>query len=161
MGLRPVARTVLGRQEMNAQQTSRPAPPRPRARATGNIVVADDDPDLRELVGAVLRADGHRVTEVKNGEALLDHLAAALAAPHRVWPPDLVITDIRMPGLSGLDVVAGLRRRSWSLPFIVITAAHDGEALAAASRCGVLCVLPKPFRVTLLSAIVRGALAHG
>ena len=146
---------------MTEPQTSKVTSPRLRARITGNIVVADDDPDVRELVGLALRREGHRVTELRTGEALLEHIGSALAAPQRVWPPDLVITDLRMPGLSGLDVALGLRRRSWSLPFIVITAAHDGDALAAACRCGVLCILPKPFRVNLLSDIVRGALAHG
>jgi DNA-binding response OmpR family regulator len=130
----------------------------PHPRPGGNILLADDDPDIRELVGHALRADGHRVVEVPTGEALLARIASALVSPRHVWPPDLVITDVRMPGISGVDVLAGLRRRAWSLPFVIITASHDGELLATAARFGALCVLPKPFRMSFLAAIVRGAI---
>jgi DNA-binding response OmpR family regulator len=133
--------------------------PVPSARRAGNVLLADDDPDIRELVGNALRAEGHRVVEVTSGEALLEHLASALVTPRRIWPPDLVITDVCMRGLSGVSVLAGLRKHAWTIPFVIITASREGEHLAAASRFGALCVLPKPFRMSFLASVVRGALS--
>jgi len=77
------------------------------------ILVVDDDPTVLEVVARYLRRDGHRVIERSNGT---DGLAAALAEH-----PDLVVLDLMMPGLDGLQVCRDLRRTSM-VPVIMLTA---------------------------------------
>ena len=86
------------------------------------ILVADDDTDIRDLVTFKLEQAGFKVTAVDNG------LAALTAA--RDQPPDLMVLDVMMPGMSGIDVCQELRRDSTTaaLPIILLTArAQEGD----------------------------------
>jgi two-component system phosphate regulon response regulator PhoB len=86
------------------------------------ILVADDDMDIRDLVAFKLEQAGFDVTAVDNG------LAALTAA--RLEPPDLVVLDVMMPGMSGIDVCRELRndRSTSGLPIILLTArAQEGD----------------------------------
>jgi DNA-binding response OmpR family regulator len=86
------------------------------------ILVADDDTDIRDLVMFKLEQAGFEVTAVDNG------LAALTAA--RDAPPDLVVLDVMMPGMSGIDVCQELRRDpdTANLPIILLTArAQEGD----------------------------------
>jgi two-component system phosphate regulon response regulator PhoB len=86
------------------------------------ILVADDDTDIRDLVTFKLEQAGFKVTAVDNG------LAALTAA--RDEPPDLMVLDVMMPGMSGIDVCQELRRDSTTaaLPIILLTArAQEGD----------------------------------
>ncbi len=104
------------------------------------ILVAEDNPDLRRLLVAAL-ADSCEVEEAENGYQLLEH---ATGDPK----PDLIISDIRMPGLSGLEVLAGLRGPyrpdGWRTPAILITAFGDRETHAAAEQLSAV-IFDKPF----------------
>src|SRR3712207_1709588 len=86
------------------------------------ILVADDDPDIRDLVAFKLEQAGYDVAAVDDGPAAL---AAARSAP-----PDLVVLDVMMPGLSGIDVCRELRAdpATRGLPVILLTArAQEGD----------------------------------
>jgi DNA-binding NtrC family response regulator len=70
-------------------------------------------------------------------------------------PLDLIITDVRMHGVTGLEILAGLRENDWSTPVILMTAFGDAELHAEAMRLGALAVLDKPFELDALRTLVR------
>ena len=117
------------------------------------VFVAEDQPEMRALIARMLRQDGYEVIEAGDGPALIDSLVRSIVDEARM--PDLIITDIRMPGASGLDVVARLRRSDWSTPIIFITAFGDHQAHAEAKRLGAVGCLDKPFDLDELRSMVR------
>jgi CheY-like chemotaxis protein len=123
-----------------------------------NILVADDDEDVRALVAQTLRADGHRVVEACDGAELIERLRDALA--DLADRPDVVVTDVRMPKLSGLGVLAELRRSHWDLPVVLITVMADESVGTIARRLGAVGVLKKPLDVdNLRTAVVNAGIA--
>jgi two-component system, response regulator, stage 0 sporulation protein F len=121
------------------------------------VLVADDDEDLRALVAESLRADGCRVIEARDGAELLEHLRAALDSSRT--PPDVVVTDVLMPKLSGLGVLDALRRAQWNVPVILMTVMGDGSVHTLARRLGAVCVLRKPLDIDNLRTAVLNASA--
>jgi len=123
-----------------------------------NILVADDDDDVRALVAGTLRADGHRVVEACDGADLVEHLRDAL---DDVTPrPDVIVTDVRMPKLSGLGVLQELRRSHWNVPVILITVLADESVRTVARRLGAVGVLKKPLEIdNLRTAVLNAGLA--
>ena len=116
------------------------------------IVVAEDDDDFRELVVEALRADGYEVIEESDGGRLLVRIAALYRQP--VAPIDLIVSDVRMPVCSGLDVLKAVRKAHWSTPVILMTGFGDGDLRASASHFGAV-LLEKPFDATALTEKVR------
>jgi CheY-like chemotaxis protein len=107
------------------------------------VLLADDDLEFRHLLSGELRQAGYAVTEVGSGSDLLDRLASDLiesAEPQF----DLLVSDVRMPGWSGLEVVVGLRRAGLGLPVVLITAFGDPKTHRAADKLGAV-LLDKPF----------------
>jgi CheY-like chemotaxis protein len=84
------------------------------------ILVAEDQPDLRRLLGTALRRDGHEVVEARDGAELLEALASTLIEPVTA-PFDLVVCEQTLPGMPGLNVLAGLRSRDHTTPFVLVT----------------------------------------
>lgn len=84
-------------------------------RSTQRILIADDDPTIRTLLRRVLEAKGYTVETATDGRAALETIAAS--------PPDLLITDLIMPGLTGWSVLARARRQAPVLPIIIISGA--------------------------------------
>ena len=107
------------------------------------VLVAEDDRELRRLIVQALEKDGHDVESVGSGPELLHRLGTASLSRHRGLP-DLVVTDIRMPGLSGLEVLSGVRELAWTTPAILMTAFGDDEVAAAAHRLDAM-LFHKPF----------------
>jgi CheY-like chemotaxis protein len=118
------------------------------------VFLAEDDPELRELLARRLRRLGCDVIELRSGSELLEQLKGAPVLD----PPDLVISDQRMPGATGLDVLSTLRATGVSAPFVLITAFGDPELHAEARRRGAAAVFDKPFELDDLCAMVRGLL---
>jgi CheY-like chemotaxis protein len=118
------------------------------------VFLAEDDAELRTLLARRLRKLGCDVVELRNGVELLEQLAGAPGLD----PPDLVISDHRMPGTTGLDVLGQLRARDSLTPFVLITAFGDAETHAQARRDGAAAILDKPFEIDDLCALVRGLL---
>ncbi|HZR84039.1 MAG TPA: response regulator [Candidatus Binatia bacterium] len=128
-------------------------------RASTPILLAEDDPVLRRLVGDTLRGEGHEVVEAADGVELLERLEAAMAAGQRGNAPiSLVVTDVRMPGLSGLDVLSILRCGHWTTPVILLTAFPEPDVRLAAEELAATAVLEKPVDLEALRAAVRRAL---
>lgn len=124
------------------------------ARAAPLILVAEDDAALRAFLVQVLRRDGYEVVEAGDGAAALDRIGLSRPGSGEPRMPDMLITDVRMPGLTGLEVLAGLRRADWATPVILITAFGDWRTLAEASRLGAAAVFAKPFDVDDLRTAV-------
>jgi len=123
------------------------------------VLLADDDPDLRALLSAALEADGHDVTTAANGREALDVIAPILFAEETARAPDVIVTDVRMPGVNGLSLVAGLRACGCVTPIIVISAFEGGSLRERAEDVGATAVFAKPFEVDDFRTAVMN-LAH-
>ena len=104
-----------------------------------NILVADDDPDIREMLAFRLERSGFRVSACADGPAALAAVADEV--------PDLVILDLNMPGMSGLDVCRALRRdpSSSAVPVVMLTARTQESDVEASFAAGADDYIPKPF----------------
>jgi CheY-like chemotaxis protein len=122
------------------------------------VVVADDDDDLRALVVATLRANDYEVIEARDGGELLEILERTTDASSR---PDVIVTDVKMPLLSGLGVLSAMRRARLSIPVVVMTAYSHDSVRTVARRLGAVGVVHKPFDVDdLLTAVMNAPIAH-
>jgi CheY-like chemotaxis protein len=119
------------------------------------VLVAEDDDAMRALLEEALERRGYLVETAATGDALLRRVAHSVHRLTSAPLPDLLITDVRMPGRSGLDVVAALRAADAWLPVIVITAFGDAPTHARARRLGAALVLEKPFELEELCRIAR------
>jgi two-component system response regulator FixJ len=116
--------------------------------APERIVVVDDDDAVRDSLEALLMAEGFEVTAFASATAFLQ---ADLAA-------GCVITDMRMPEMSGLELLAALSRRADAPPVIMITGHGDVPLAVRAMRLGAVDFIEKPFEPGVLLARVRDAL---
>jgi two-component system response regulator AtoC len=117
------------------------------------VLVAEDDPEMRRLVAALLRRAGHQVVEASNGMDILDQMES-ITQQENALPFDVIVSDIDMPGLSGLDVLAALRCSRWTTPVVLITALGDQETRAEACELGAMAVLNKPLDPEALRSVV-------
>ncbi|MCL2309366.1 MAG: sigma 54-interacting transcriptional regulator [Proteobacteria bacterium] len=101
------------------------------------ILLVDDDTDLLKLIGLRLSSAGYRVRTAESGERALTMID--------VTPPSLVITDLRMPGMDGMQLFDSLHRRHPTLPVIILTAHGTIPEAVAATERGVFGFLTKPF----------------
>jgi|SRR6185295_15297592 len=102
------------------------------------ILVTDDNKTCRDSIQKILEREGH----VVEGAADVDHALEAVS--RRDF--DLIVCDYRMPGKSGLDLLAELKRNNSTIPVLMISAFADPETEAAARRLGAEDLLRKPFR---------------
>jgi DNA-binding response OmpR family regulator len=133
----------------NAEIKSRPLAP-------ARLLLAEDDLELRDLLAYVLRADGHEVVEARDGNELLEILAECMQRGGE--PFSLVVSDVRMPGLTAFDVLSRLQRALTDTPVILITAFGDQTTHLRATRMGVQRVFDKPFDFDDLRAAVHETL---
>ncbi len=104
---------------------------------SGELLLVDDDPDLLKLISLRLTSAGYRVRTADSGETAL----AALA----VMRPSAVITDLRMPGIDGMQLFDAIHRQDPALPVIILTAHGTIPDAVAATQRGVFGFLTKPF----------------
>jgi two-component system nitrogen regulation response regulator GlnG len=113
------------------------------------VWVVDDDESIRWVLEKALSRAGVTVRSFAGSAELLDALARET--------PDALISDIRMPGIDGLELLARLQREHPALPIIITTAHSDLDAAVMAYRGGAFEYLPKPFDVDAVVALVRRA----
>jgi DNA-binding response OmpR family regulator len=99
---------------------------------------------LRSLVAAALREDGYEVVESEDGGRLLVQIAGAYAGLGREIICDMIVSDIRMPVCSGIQILEGLRKAHWTTPVILITG-FGNEATRRHAESLRAIVLDKPF----------------
>jgi two-component system nitrogen regulation response regulator GlnG len=116
------------------------------------IWIADDDESIRFVLGEALREAGRNVRAFSDAAALL--VAVGLSTP------DVIMTDIRMPGTGGLQLLEQLKSRGVAAPVIVMSAYTDVASTAAAYRKGAFDYMPKPFDLDEAVAAVERALAE-
>lgn len=117
------------------------------------ILIIDDEEPVRALLRTMLEAAGHQVAEAPDGRQGL--------ALYRAHPVDLVITDLHMPELNGLDLILELTRAFLHVKVIAISGAHDPElSFDRAKLLGARRTLQKPFGMDALLKIVDYELAH-
>ena len=116
------------------------------------VWVADDDNAIRWVAEKALSRDGIEVVSFGRAEALLERLAGTC--------PDAVISDIRMPGIDGMELLARIHRAHPGLPVIITTAHSDLDSAVAAYEGGAFEYLPKPFDIDELVAVTRRAINH-
>jgi DNA-binding NtrC family response regulator len=123
------------------------------------LLLAEDDDDVRWSLTEILQTEGFEVIAVSSGSALLEHLGSAFLFEQRNTPPDVIVSDVRMPGVSGLTVLEGVRQRGWSIPVVLITAFGDDELRARASRLDAT-LLSKPLDLNELQAALARAMEN-
>ncbi|MDB4948653.1 MAG: transcriptional regulatory protein GlrR [Gemmatimonadetes bacterium] len=119
---------------------------------SGSILVVDDDPEILRLAERFLAGEGHQVATAPNVPAALERLAYA--------DYDLVVTDLLLPGASGLDLLLEVRSRAPSTRLILMTGHGDLTAAADAVVHGIDRLLLKPFTLKDLRGAVMGSLAR-
>lgn len=120
------------------------------------VLLAEDDANMRRLIARALRQEDCEILEAADGAQLVRMLAIHVLDSSDDHPTvDLIISDVRMPGANGLDVLAALRRRDTTTPAILITAFGDPDTHLEAHRLGAVLVLNKPFEMDDLRVVVR------
>ncbi len=116
---------------------------------SSRILVVDDDVALAEMIGIVLEAEGFAVSECADG-------AKAVEVFHQV-APDLVLLDLMLPGMDGIEICRLIRRVS-DVPIVMLTARSDTTDVVAGLEAGADDYVPKPFKPKELVARVRARL---
>lgn len=102
------------------------------------ILVIDDSPTLRKLLRFYLKKKGYSVHEAHNGKVGLDYIAREAF--------DLIILDMNMPVMNGLEVLETLKREGFSVPILILSADKEEESKAAGIAFGASYYLTKPFK---------------
>jgi Nif-specific regulatory protein len=114
------------------------------------ILVADDEQNLRRVLAALLRRDGHEVVQAANGHEAIERLADV----------DVVITDLRMPGADGMEVLRTASRNHPHVPVIMITAYGSVGQAVEAIKAGAFDYIEKPFEQESIKVIVDKAIGQ-
>ncbi len=116
------------------------------------VLVVDDEADQRRLLGGFIESLGFRVEEAASAEAALDMIRGRL--------PDMVLLDVRLPGMSGIEALAEIRRMTDKLPVLLITAFGDLRQAVAAMKGGADDYLAKPVDLDELEAAISDAIGR-
>jgi DNA-binding response OmpR family regulator len=111
------------------------------------VLIAEDEPPLRELLHDFLTSQGYEVAAVATGAQVLE------AVP--TFQPDVIVVDMVLPGLSGIEILAALRQAACTVP-VILTSGHQ-----VAGREGFFGVLRKPFTFQRLVEVVAAAVDYG
>ncbi|HEV7559101.1 MAG TPA: sigma 54-interacting transcriptional regulator, partial [Kofleriaceae bacterium] len=118
----------------------------------GTILVVDDDAEVANLLRGLLCKHGFAATAVSSGPQCLDWMEA--------WPVDVVVTDVQMPGMSGIELCVKLRERHPDVLSLVVTGKSDVETAIAAIRAGAYDFITKPVVVDTVMLAVSRAVEH-
>jgi DNA-binding NtrC family response regulator len=117
------------------------------------ILVIDDEPHMRRLIARILNGSGHTVHQANNGRD-------GIGLFHRVHPA-LVITDIVMPDMEGIEMIRELHREAPTIPILAISGGGPAVYLQAATGLGATAALAKPFGAAELLSVVERLLKEG
>lgn len=117
-----------------------------------NVWVVDDERSIRWVLDKALSQAGLKVTCYENGSSLLSDLSTST--------PDAIVSDIRMPGIDGLQLMEKIKTEYPDIPIIIMTAHSDLDSAVSSIRGGAFEYIPKPFEVDEAVAIVKRAIEH-
>src|SRR5436189_530021 len=144
----------LDSQRLRSGARSAAATPAPARPATGasrpRVLVVDDEASIRDLLAKTLALAEYDVDVAPDGRAALERM--------RMYPYDLLIADLKMPGMDGLSVIREAKRYKSDLPVIIITGFSTESSAIEAVNIGVAGYLTKPFRVPQVLAAAAKAL---
>ena len=120
-----------------------------------NILIAEDEEPVRELVARALADQGHRVTATADGTEALETLQTQSGAF------DLLLTDIQMPGMDGIALALAVARDFPKIPILLMAGYADQRERAAGLESLICGVVAKPFNLAEIRSAVASALAHG
>jgi CheY-like chemotaxis protein len=123
------------------------------------ILVAEDDDALRALLTTNLEREGYQVIPIEDGLELSDYFELVNPGGARTLQPDLVLTDVRMPGRTGIDAVSHARQAGLTCPVLILTAFADDDVLRTAAELGHTVVLSKPLGAEAVVGVVRQMLS--
>ena len=113
------------------------------------ILVVDDNKELREILEEFLEGDGHYVEGSPNGRDALER--------HQKSPFDLIITDLNMPEISGMELIKTIRKENQDTEFVIITGYASMDSAVEAVKIGAFDYIVKPFRMEELHVVVKNA----
>ena len=116
----------------------------------GRVLVVDDDPDVLDALREILVSLGYEFSAAASGEQAI----AAMAT----FRPHVMLLDLLMPGISGLEALTYFRQHHRTVPVIVITGAPGQESAQQARAAGAFDVLAKPFEMPTLESLVAQAM---
>jgi len=119
-----------------------------------NVLLVDDDADNREYLGVLLQAIGYAPEAVADGSAALERLA-------RDTPPDVVILDVIMPGIDGLETLRRYRAAGGRVPVVMCSALDESDMVVRCMRAGASDYITKPFNTDELREVLERAAADG
>ncbi len=129
-----------------------PAPARPTGSQRPRVLVVDDEASIRDLLAKTLALAEYDVDVAPDGRSALERM--------RMYPYDLLIADLKMPGIDGLTVIREAKRYKADLPVIIITGFSTESSAIEAVNLGVAGYLTKPFRVPQVLAAAAKALGE-
>jgi excisionase family DNA binding protein len=136
-----------------ARVAAAPAPARPATGAARpRVLVVDDEASIRDLLAKTLALAEYDVDVAPDGRSALERM--------RLYPYDLLIVDLKMPGMDGLTVIREAKRYKADLPVIIITGFSTESSAIEAVNLGVAGYLTKPFRVPQVLAAAAKALGE-
>ncbi len=121
---------------------------------TKTVLVVDDDPTQRRLIQAVLEREGFAVAHAADGHEAVARLASGAHA-------DVILLDLMMPGISGMDTLAEIRARGCKQPVIVVTATGGIDTVVQAMQAGAIDFFVKPASPERIIVSIRNALSMG
>lgn len=116
----------------------------------GKILIVDDKANIREVLSAILMEEGYEVVASSNANQAMEEIATVL--------PDIIITDIRMPGMDGIDFLKAIKEMDMNIPVVLITAYGSIESAVEAIKIGAYDYLTKPINHEKLKIIIQRAL---
>ncbi|MBN2361580.1 MAG: response regulator [Deltaproteobacteria bacterium] len=119
------------------------------------ILLVEDDNEMRMLLAQALREENYDVIEAYDGEDASRALALEGSDFGPIRDIDLIVTDVRMPRSTGLDLLSHVRFFDWAVPVVLISAFADQEMRDTAQRLGAAAVLAKPFSLQSFLQTVR------
>ena len=119
----------------------------------GRILVVDDEPVVSSMLCDVLATAGYVVASAASGAEALDLVP--------IFNPSVVLLDLTMPGMSGMEVLQHLRREYPRSPVVILSGNQDAEIKRRALEAGAFDYLTKPFSLALMRAAVKAAIASG
>lgn len=114
-----------------------------------SVLIVDDERSMRDFLKILLEKEGHEVTTVDSGAHALDTLAKQLV--------DVIVSDIRMPGMTGIELLETVKEKSPELPMILITAFACPDDAVLAMKNGAFDYISKPFNVDEIKSVIESA----